>query len=78
MEEILHELIGRLSHCLEGLLDLRWLARFRPSTVGIGSLGGYPSILFHVSHEQKKTLTFHSTGCKKSGSLVDVYAKLHT
>ena len=33
MEEILHQLIGSLSHYLQGLIHLRWLAGFLPSTV---------------------------------------------
>ena len=33
MEEILHQLIGSLSHYLQGVLHPRWLAGFLPSTV---------------------------------------------
>ncbi len=33
MAEILHQLIGSLSHYLQGFIHPRWLARFQPSTV---------------------------------------------
>ena len=33
MEEILHLLIGNLSHYLHGFIHPRWLAGFLPSTV---------------------------------------------
>ena len=33
MKEILHQLIGSLSHYLQGLIHLRWLAGFLPSRV---------------------------------------------
>ena len=33
MAEILHQLIGGLSHYLQGFIHPRWLAGFQPSTV---------------------------------------------
>ena len=33
MEKILHQLIGSLSHYLQGFIHPRWLAGFLPSTV---------------------------------------------
>ncbi len=33
MEEILHQLISNLSHCLQGFIHLWWLAGFQPSPV---------------------------------------------
>ncbi len=33
MEEILHQLIWQISHCLQGFLHVGWLAGFLPSTV---------------------------------------------
>ena len=47
MEEILHQLIGSLSHYLQGFIHPRWFAGFLPSTVFTRKDGGifHPAII---------------------------------
>ena len=62
MEEILHQLIGSLSHYLQGFIHPRWLAGFLPSTVSL-----YPApygrvFLFHSRSGRqtvKKSMPFN-------------------
>ncbi len=51
MAEILHQLIGSLSHYLQGFIHPRWLAGFQPSTV-VGKFHAQPpfSSAFSPSH----------------------------
>jgi len=58
MAEMLHQLIGSLSHYLQGFIHPRWLAGFLPSTVQYPLLRA-PVILestAHVGHALEKSI----------------------
>ena len=70
MEEILHQLIGSLSHYLQGFIHSRWLAGFLPSTVfqGIGHHMSRVQLMSNCSHQDSwKVFLERSGGLEGAG-----------
>ena len=53
MAEILHQLIGSLSHYLQGFIHPRWLAGFLPSTVLVGVV----VMFLWIAQERKQSMS---------------------